>query len=257
MAVPGQRAALNVLHWTAAGDARRVDLRDRVVPEQLQPDQTAFEHAEAAGVEVVRIGPRDHARSGLTRAVLRGGSHQTAVSLGDLGGLAVRALTAGGGRRRLVYAYHRDLDLTGHARGGRGLASRLQLRTLTCSPSSSPHGCLAVPSWWSPATTAWSMCDQLRRSTLRTIPTWPLECARSPARPAPATSTQSTARQPTCWLVGYVNSGVVCELRVRTGAREGLAPPKLCRGRPATETRLPHLTSRHPAAHHAYPRRHC
>jgi hypothetical protein len=126
MAVPGQRWALNCLHWTAAGPGRQVDLRDRVVPEQLQPDQTAFERAAADGVEVVHVGPRDHARSGLTRAVLRGGRYQSAVSLGDLGGLAVRELAAG--RRRLVYVYHRDLDLTGHARGISGDAWGLQLR---------------------------------------------------------------------------------------------------------------------------------
>ena len=126
MAVPGQREALNCLHWTAAGSGRRADLRDRVVPEQLQPDQTAFERAVADGVEVVLIGPRDHARSGLTRAVLRGGRYASAVSLGDLGALAVRELA--GGRRRLVYAYQRDLDLTGHARGTSGEAWGLQLR---------------------------------------------------------------------------------------------------------------------------------
>jgi hypothetical protein len=126
MVVPGQARALNCLHWTAAGPGRRVDLRDQVVPEQLQPEPTAFERAAADGVQVVLIGPRDHARSGLTRAVLRGGRYESAVSLGDLGGLAVRELTAG--RRRLVYVYHRDLDLTGHARGIRGEAWGLDLR---------------------------------------------------------------------------------------------------------------------------------
>jgi hypothetical protein len=126
MAVPGQRGALNCLRWTTAGSGRQVDLRDRVVPEQLQPTQTAFERATADGVEVVLIGPRDHARSGLTRAVLRGGRYQSAISLGDLGGLALRELAAG--RRRLVYVYHRDLDLTGHARGVSGEAWGLELR---------------------------------------------------------------------------------------------------------------------------------
>ena len=126
IAVPGQRAALNCLHWTAAGPGRQSDLRDRVVPEQLQPDQTAFERAAADGVEVVLVGPRDHARSGLTRAVLRGGRYQSAVSFGDLGGLAVQELAAG--RRRLVYVYQRDLDLIGHARGTSGEAWGLQLR---------------------------------------------------------------------------------------------------------------------------------
>jgi hypothetical protein len=83
MAIPGQHRALNCLHWTAAGQGRQIDLRDRVVPEQLQPNQTAFERAAADGVEAVLVGPPDHARSGLTRAVLRGGRYQSAVSPGD------------------------------------------------------------------------------------------------------------------------------------------------------------------------------
>jgi len=58
--------------------------------------------------------------------VLRGGSYRSAVSLGDLGGEAAQALTAA--RRALVYAYHRDLDITGHARGVGSLSWRLQLR---------------------------------------------------------------------------------------------------------------------------------
>lgn len=58
--------------------------------------------------------------------MLRGGRYQSAVSFGDLGGLAVQELAAG--RRRMVYVYHRDLDLTGHARGISGEAWGLQLR---------------------------------------------------------------------------------------------------------------------------------
>jgi len=61
-------------------------------------------------------------RAPATQAQRRTGPH--------LGGLVAQALTAGAGagRRRLVYAYHRDLDLTGHARGASGLAAGLQLR---------------------------------------------------------------------------------------------------------------------------------
>jgi hypothetical protein len=57
--------------------------------------------------------------------VLRGGTYRGAHSLGDLCAEATRALAAG--RRSLVYAYHADLDTTGHLRGTGSDAWRLQL----------------------------------------------------------------------------------------------------------------------------------
>jgi hypothetical protein len=70
-------------------------------------------------------GPSTHNRSGLTRAVFRGAHFHEAVSAGDVGALALTGLTAG--KRALVYAYHGDLDLTGHVHGPASLAWRLQL----------------------------------------------------------------------------------------------------------------------------------
>jgi hypothetical protein len=115
VALPGQARAMNLLRWAASGPGPPTDLRDRVSPERFQPEATAFERAAADRVEVALVGPRDHARSGLTRAVLRGGRYESVHSLGELAAMALRHLA--GAPRTLVYAYHRDLDLTGHARG--------------------------------------------------------------------------------------------------------------------------------------------
>ena len=106
-------ATVSWLGWTPA--AGREDLRDRLVPEQVQPHLTVFERAERAGVVVTIAAPAQFEGSGLTRAVLRGGRYRGAVTPGD----AVAHAVAGSrlGDRSLVYCYTPDLDLTGHARG--------------------------------------------------------------------------------------------------------------------------------------------
>ena len=117
-------AVVGWLGWSPAGG--RGDLRERLVPEDLQPRTTAFERAARAGVEVVVAAPAQFAGSGLTRAVLRGGTYRGSVSPGD----AVATAVAGSrqGARSLVYCYTPDLDLTGHVRGVDSDAWRAQLR---------------------------------------------------------------------------------------------------------------------------------
>jgi hypothetical protein len=125
MRLPGMDRPVNSLRWTTYGLGGGKDLRDRFSPEVVQPSRTAFELAVNDGVEVTKVGAPSYARSGLTRAVLRGGSHADSYSLGDLA--AVTAQRLGAGRRALVYAYHADLDVTGHVRGPDSEAWRLQL----------------------------------------------------------------------------------------------------------------------------------
>jgi hypothetical protein len=105
---------LNALGWHRHGRGRPVDLRSRVVPEQLQPRRTAFERASDAGVSVQLVAPHDQEGSGLTRAVLRGGQFRGVHALGDLTTNAVCALRH---ERSFCYAYHADLDVLGHVYG--------------------------------------------------------------------------------------------------------------------------------------------
>ena len=125
MSVPGHDRAMNNLRWSLHGPGPHVDLRSIVVPEDLQPDPTSFQLAEEGGVNAYTVGPREHMTSGLTRAALRGARYRPAFSMGDLAAETVAALRAPG--RSFVYAYHPDLDLTGHVRGVDSHAWRLQL----------------------------------------------------------------------------------------------------------------------------------
>src|SRR5206468_1904562 len=81
MGLPGHDRAINALLWETYGVGPKVDLRDTVVPEDLQPEPTAFERAAADGVAVSLVGPVHHEHSGMTRAVLRGGRYRGAFSL--------------------------------------------------------------------------------------------------------------------------------------------------------------------------------
>ncbi|HEX3785410.1 MAG TPA: nucleotide pyrophosphatase/phosphodiesterase family protein [Pseudonocardiaceae bacterium] len=123
-AVPGQ-PLLNALRWgTQLGERR--DLREQLVPEQVQPLPTMFERAAADGIEVTVTAPIIQRRSGLTRAVLRGGTFRTGFALGDLCTIAAAGLAGPG--RQFCYAYHGDLDLVGHVYGPGSAPWRQQLR---------------------------------------------------------------------------------------------------------------------------------
>lgn len=132
MLLPGETAPMNNLSWAPyglpgswPGAADPGDLLHRAVPEQVQPEATAFERAAGAGVAVTLVGPRQHAHSGMTRAVLRGGRYRSAFSLADTVAVALETLAEPG--PQLVYAYSPDLDLVGHIRGVDSDAWRLQL----------------------------------------------------------------------------------------------------------------------------------
>ncbi|WP_258072759.1 alkaline phosphatase family protein [Rathayibacter sp. AY1C5] len=86
-----------------------------MVPETWQPHPTVFEQASAAGVRAGVIGPARYARSGLTRAILRGAEYHSAGGVAERF-TAARALLDEGGRQ-LVYLYVPELDQAAHARG--------------------------------------------------------------------------------------------------------------------------------------------
>ncbi len=125
LAVPDHERLMNPLKWRLMGEGPKVDLLKEVVPEQFQPVATAFERAAADGITVTQVAPMYQAGSGLTRAALRGGDFRPSFSSGDLVDGVVSAL--GDGDRSLVYAYHGDLDVTGHVRGPNSEAWALEL----------------------------------------------------------------------------------------------------------------------------------
>ncbi len=84
-------------------------------PVATQPEPTVFERAAAAGVAVSVVAPRDYERSGLTRAVLRGGRYTGADEIGER--VAEVAAAVRLGDRSLVYAYWPGLDRVGHQHG--------------------------------------------------------------------------------------------------------------------------------------------
>jgi hypothetical protein len=124
-AAPGGEL-LNALTWCSHGDGNPVDLRERAVPEQLQPHDTALQRAAAAGLDVRVVAPAFQRRSGLTRAALRGGDFYGTHALGDLATGVLDGLDG----RGLCYAYHGDLDLIGHVYGPGSPAWRMQLRAV-------------------------------------------------------------------------------------------------------------------------------
>jgi hypothetical protein len=67
-----------------------------------------FERAAAAGVGVTVATRPKFQKSGLTRAVLRGGEFAGVRAFGDLAARVLTALTTPA--RQLVYGYHADLD---------------------------------------------------------------------------------------------------------------------------------------------------
>ena len=104
VAVPGEERLLNGLRWP-----------DDIDPVVWQPRPTIFERAAAAGVTPVHVSRGAFRNSGLTRAALRGAEYRSADSLGALAALTADALHES--ERTLVFAYHGDLDATGHLYG--------------------------------------------------------------------------------------------------------------------------------------------
>lgn len=121
--VPEAGTAVSWLAWAAVRDGlgpggrsgSGKDLRELLVPEEVQARSTVFERAVADGVAVTQCGPARFVGSGLTRAVLRGSTFGGAVAPGDVLAQARTGVREGG--RSLVYCYLSELDTVGHTRG--------------------------------------------------------------------------------------------------------------------------------------------
>ncbi len=134
MSLPGLERPFNCLRWATYGIGGGQDLRGRFRPERFQPGRTIFETASADGVATAVVAPSEYGRSGLTRAVLRGAEYVGVHSAGDMAAMASRHLRGQG--RSLVYAYHSDLDVTGHVRGPESASWNLQLAQVDLLASS-------------------------------------------------------------------------------------------------------------------------
>jgi hypothetical protein len=119
----GQVEPVNWLRWTTAQS--HVSLLSELPPEQLQPRPTVFERAEWAGVNVSVVLPTAFRTSGLTRAVLRGGTFVAVHTAADMVASVAAAVRAPS--PNLVYCYLSDLDAIGHVRGWRSEAWQVQL----------------------------------------------------------------------------------------------------------------------------------
>lgn len=130
MAAPGLGRAMNNLTWATHGAEPR-DLRDVLPPESVQPLPTVFDRARRAGVRMTALGPREHVGSGLTHAVLRGGTYEPVDGLEEPA--AIRAVAAGlrdEGCPTAVYTYDPVLDGAGHRHGPGSDAWRAALRRI-------------------------------------------------------------------------------------------------------------------------------
>ncbi|WP_134325028.1 alkaline phosphatase family protein [Cumulibacter soli] len=117
---------LDTLTWSRHGEKGHVDLREQLVPEAVQCEQTMWQYASEHGIETYAVAPRTFAGSGLTRAALRGTTYRGTLAIGDVVADVHAALHGTG--RRLCYAYHADLDLMGHVHGPGSAPWRAQLR---------------------------------------------------------------------------------------------------------------------------------
>lgn len=113
--ITGSDRPANLLTWRLSGVGPTVELEEILVPEVVQPHPTVFEVATAAGLRPVVLGPGEHARSGLSRALVRAADHRPVSGARELVRIAAATLRERG--RRFVYAYHGALDQIGHARG--------------------------------------------------------------------------------------------------------------------------------------------
>jgi len=118
---PGAEGLLNALRWQFQG--RESSALDIIVPEQAQPELTAFERAAASRLSVTVVSAPFYRDSGLSRMALRGGRFAGAPTWGTLVDGVVEALREPG----FVYAYVSELDTTGHTLGPSSPGWRAQL----------------------------------------------------------------------------------------------------------------------------------
>ncbi len=114
--VPESGALLNSLFWDQPVD-----------PLEWQPNPTAFNRLEAAGVHTTVVSKRVFETSGLTRCGQRGASY---LSADDVAERVAGACAGASHRPSVTYVYDGDLDWQGHRAGVDSQRWRAQLRDI-------------------------------------------------------------------------------------------------------------------------------
>lgn len=115
--LPGAHGLVGAMFWVPEFEQVLAPLQWRADPHPLavQPESTVFERAEQQGARVTTIGPDAYRESGLTRAVLRGGSYRAAE---DIAGRVREVLSCTrGSEPSLTYVYWAEVDRVGHVHG--------------------------------------------------------------------------------------------------------------------------------------------
>ena len=129
MHIPPVPAVLECLTWVGYGDG--VDLTGALPPERLQPLDTVWAAAEAAGVPVTVVSVAAHVGTGLTRAAFRGARFDPIDRFEDIDDRCERVrLASGRSERSIVYTYDARLDTAMHRSGIGSEAWREALRAV-------------------------------------------------------------------------------------------------------------------------------
>lgn len=108
-------AVVNLIRFNRYGETKANTLVRDLVPEQVQPNRTVFEHARDAGIATALVSDRRFANSGLTRAALRGPQYVAWDTPDEIPTLAAAALADA--ERTLVFAYDPRFDHAAHGGG--------------------------------------------------------------------------------------------------------------------------------------------
>ena len=113
-ALPAQTGMVGYSVFTPTGVMNLLAFGPGYIPEMWQPVPTLFERAAQAGITSAVVSPPTFARSGLTRAALRGTTHVGAASWEDRIWAALNQVKRG---TALTYLYWSDIDHVGHHAG--------------------------------------------------------------------------------------------------------------------------------------------
>lgn len=149
--LPGMHGLVGAAFWLpeSEGILAPLNWQGDPLPQAVQPEPTVFERVERLGVSVTTVAPERYRESGLTRAVLRGGTYQPANDAAARVQGVTRAVR--GATPTLTYVYWREVDRLGHGHGvgsakWRGALERADALVAGLLSALPPRGVLVVTS---------------------------------------------------------------------------------------------------------------